>query len=55
MEKLCLNLGAGALKLRHVIATKFQPGEWAGISAWAEIRYVITPLATDLVMSGNTF
>ena len=29
---------------RHVIATKFQPGKRAGISARAEIRHVITPL-----------
>ena len=39
MEKLCFTRA----ETRHVIATKFQPGEQAGISAWAEIRHVITP------------
>ena len=39
MEKICLTRA----ETRHVIATKFQPGEEAGISARAEIRHVITP------------
>ena len=31
----------------HVIATKFQPGGLAEISAWAETRHVIGPLVKN--------
>ena len=36
------NISAQA-EVCHVIATKFQPVDWAEISARAEIRHVIRP------------